>query len=695
MSNKKKKNKYEGNNEFYILMDNPPEYDRHKSFYEQSQDVIDFYTEEIKKLKNGITIDGVFIHPWLYWHLNYFKTPIPVPNENGTTDEVLMNPPLDDHIWYFIENYKRCYTEQKAMLIFGTRGFSKTTNITSNTTYLNTIKENGTMEIIGGDDGDLNSISRLMDISFNSVHPAFLLPRNKSDWDKHVEFGLKTKTQSKIVHSDIFIKNAVKGTGKASEKGAGGSPIGFTIDEIGKWDWISIYQSALPAFKTQYGWKAFPILSGTGGNNELSKDAKRALKNPAAFDMLEMDWDILNNMCPEEFRTWDDKKFGIFVPGQMSYRLPVPKIKTNLADFLGKKSNYLSKIEMYATDWEACYHYIHQERKRLEKDEEALNKFKMYHPLNVDECFLESSKNPFPVEVAKKHLKKLEEDGNIGKSVEIYRSTQEWATQEFSDKKRAEFPFPGGECDAPIVLYGNQPFPTEKPPQHLNVAGLDGYKVDTSQYTDSVGVFYVLRRRNTDVNTPCETIVASYAARPYRMNTFHQVGETLVETFNAQVCMESIDQGFIQYLDMKQKADTLLTPAISFNQLNSKKKSKSNTKFGIYPTKQNQEYLFNLFVSYCKEEHEIDIDENGNKVTKLGIEFIEDIELLKEIIAYKAGGNFDRIVAFSHALAWCRFLDKEGYTPDFGNSRNRTMDKKLNRHNTKSQMFSTKRFKPF
>lgn len=680
---KSKKNKYEGNNEFYLLMEDAPVYNRSKSFYDQSKDVIDFFTEEITKLKDGITIDGVYIHPWLYWHLNYFKTPIPIPNKRGETDEVLMTPPLDDHIWYFLENYKRCQKEQKAMLIFGCRGFSKTTTITSNTTFLNTMKQNGTLEIIGGDEGDLNAIGRLMDISFNSVHPAFLLPRNKSDWDKHVEFGLKTKTQSRIVHSDIFIKNAVKGTGKASEKGAGGSPIGFTIDEIGKWDWISIYQSALPAFKTQYGWKAYPILSGTGGNNELSKDAKKALKNPAAYDMLEMDWDILNNMCPKEFRTWEDKKFGVFVPGQMSYRLPVPKIETNLADFLGKKSKYLSKIKMFVTDWEACHKYIHAERKRLESDEDALNKFKMYHPLNIDECFLETNLNPFPVEVARKHLIQLEEDGNTGTSVELFRSSKEWSTQEFSGKKRAEFPFPGGECDAPMVRYGNHDFPTEKPPQNLYVGGLDGYKVDISVYTDSVGVCYVLKRRNTDINTPCERIAVSYASRPYRMNEFHQGCETVLDTYNAQCCMESIDQGFIQYLDTKQKAHDLLTPAISFGQVNSKKKSKVNTKFGIYPTKANQEYMFNLFVSYCKEQHEVDMNDDGTTVTKMGVEFIDDVELLKEVIAYKKGGNFDRIIAFSHSLAWCRYLDKEGYMPDFGNSKNRNMDDKLNRQNSK------------
>jgi len=147
---------------------------------------------------------------------------------------------------------------------------------------------------------------------------------------------------------------------------------------------------------------------------------------------------------------------------------------------------------------------------------------------------------------------------------------------------------------------------------------------------------------------------------------------------------------------MKQKAYELLAPSITFGSVNSKKKSKSNTKFGIYPTKANQDYLFSLFVDYCKEEHEIDIDEDGNRITKLGVEFIEDVELLKEIINYKKGGNHDRMIAFEHALAWARYLDKEEIRPDFTNSKNRRMKEATNgKPRPKASFYSTRRAKPF
>ena len=672
--------------EFYIMMENTPVYDRSKPYYEQTPEVIEFFENEKRKIMNGVTIDGVFIHPWMYWHINYFKTPIPMPKrdedgniiykKNGKPEQVekLMNPSLDDNFWYFLENYKRAALEDKGLCIFGTRGYSKSTIITSLATFLNTTKENGTLEIVGGDDSDLNAISRLMDIGFNKVHPSFLLPRNTSNWKSHIEFGLKTKGRTKIPYSDIFIKNAAKGTDKKTEKGAGGSPIGFVVDEIGKFNFLGIYNSALPAFETQYGFKCVPILSGTGGNMTLSKDAKAVLKKPKDYKMLEMDWDLLNSLCPEEHRTWKEKTFGVFAPGQMSYRMAVPKIKTNLADFLKVESEYLSKVDMYVTDWKAAKEFHLSRREELKKNEDSLNKHRMYYPLDTDECFLEEVINPFPTKVIRNHLDKIEQEGDIGMPMEVFRSSGEWVTTNFSEKKRSEYPFAGGECDAPILIFNNHEIPKECPSSYYFVAGLDGYKVDTSKYTDSLGAFYVLQRRNVEGNSPCEKIVCSYTARPPKMNDFHIECEKILEMYNAQCCMESIDTHFLQYLDMKSKAYDFLTPAVSFGAINSKRKASNNTKFGIYPNKANQDYMFALVVDYCLQSYDIDMDDEGNRQTKMGVEYIEDTELLREMMNYKKGGNYDRIIAFGHALAWSRELDKEGVMPDLSHMTNKKKD---------------------
>ncbi len=127
--------------------------------------------------------------------------------------------------------------------------------------------------------------------------------------------------------------------------------------------------------------------------------------------------------------------------------------------------------------------------------------------------------------------------------------------------------------------------------------------------------------------------------------------------------MESIDISFVMYLDNKNKAEQSLAPSFSFTSATSKSNSKLNSRYGLYPNKANNEYRFNLLIDFCKEEHVVDHDEEGNPIIKYGVEFLEDIGLLKEMLNYKKGENFDRITAFSHALVYARELDKKNVRP--------------------------------
>ncbi len=644
-------------NELFVNIKNPPKWNPRKNFFDQSIDVIDFYLEERKKITEGVTIGGYFIHPWLYWHINFFKTPI--PQKDGK--ELIINPPLDDNFLYLIENYQEADRRDLGLVLFGCRGFSKSTNMTSLITWLNSSKSNGTTSVIGGSDLDLSAISKLLKTGFNNVHPSMFLPQLIQDWDSAVELGIKEKDGFRLPYSHISITNADKGTAKSSEKGAGLSPIGFIMDEIGKFNCKKILQSAIPSFKTQYGMKLVPILSGTSGNQELSKDAKDILSNPEAYDMLPMNWDTLDNNLDPDYITWNRSKkdsFGTFVPGQMSYRLPVEKVDTDLSIYLGKDDENLKKIKVKQTNWKEASKYI-QEKNNSFKKEEDREKHRMYFPLEVADVFITESSNPFPTAIIDKHIRHLEDIGQTGKSVNIYKHNGEYK-QEFSSKKLSEVSHGGGESDAPIQLFGE--LPTTSPIKYTFVSGLDDYKLDQSD-TDSLGAFYVIRRRNLELNSPCETIAASYVARPFRHSDFHKTGETLIEAFNAICMMEAVDVSFKQYLDTKYKSEQLLAPSISFSNSSQAGTTKLNSKFGIYPTAGNKSYMFNMLIDYCKEEHVVGIDEDGNEIIKYGVEYIEDIFLLKEMLSYKKGGNFDRITSFMHSLAYARELDKHNVRP--------------------------------
>lgn len=784
---------FETSSEMLINMKDIPKWNRKLNYFDQDPYVLEFFENEFKKMTEGVNIGGYFVHPWLYTHLNIFKTPIPQPDGQ----EAIINPPLDDCTFYAIETYQEAKEKNKIMALFGTRGFTKTTLITSNVYWTMATRPNGRYTITGGEDKDLGDISSLMEKAFTNIHPAFTIPTLTKDWTSLVEFGVKDKGSGlRYVHGELIITNANKGKESASEKGAGGSPIGAVYDEalhedsliptpngfitmrdiaIGdvvyagtgeptkvlskinpgvvpvyeftfsdgskiissldhKWkartdeDWeilrteeiIDLYQyltiyfpklnnkdvqleyierktdaqvycigvahesetfltennivthncgkyhfkkileSQIPAFRTRYGFKLVPILSGTSGNVSLAKDAREVLENPAAFDILVMNWDRLNRMVPEEFMTWDKdvkKTFGTFVPGQMSHRLTTPKIKKPFGDYVGSKNKELNKLTIEVTDWEKATKEVQDMWSAANKDDKR-NRDRMYYPLSLDDIFLTTSPNPFPLTVIDRRIRELEEEGRIGRSVNIIKDNNKFKA-EFVNKRRADVSHRGGIADAPIVVFG-EVLP-EAPEKYINVSGLDDYKLDTSD-TDSLGALYVIKRRNLAPNEPCETIQASYVAKPERHKDFHSTCETIIECWAAECLMESIDVSFEQYLETKFKAEKWLAPAITKSN-KSDRKPQLTKKYGMFPTAGNNEYRFNLLVDWCWEEHTIGIDDEGDKLVKLGVEYVDDVDLLKEMRDWVKGKNSDRIAAFSHALVQAKELDAQGIRP--------------------------------
>lgn len=149
-------------NGMYINMDKKdiPDYNSSKHFWDQDLETLQFYVSEWNKIKNGITIDGYYIHGWLYDHLNYFKTPI------GNQGDEIINPPLRDNEWYWHEILKDAEKRAKnledaGVFIFGTRRFSKALRDDAKLFYKDregTIGEAKVGDEIYGSDGKLTMI---------------------------------------------------------------------------------------------------------------------------------------------------------------------------------------------------------------------------------------------------------------------------------------------------------------------------------------------------------------------------------------------------------------------------------------------------------------------------------------------------------------------------------------------------------
>lgn len=108
--------------EFYINMKEKdiPKWDPLYTYDEQDDDVKQFWDNEAQKLAEGVTINGVYIHPWLYWHLNFWHMML----DKGM-DRVPGLSSLRDNEWFFAEMLQKAEEQNKAIFMFGTRRFGK------------------------------------------------------------------------------------------------------------------------------------------------------------------------------------------------------------------------------------------------------------------------------------------------------------------------------------------------------------------------------------------------------------------------------------------------------------------------------------------------------------------------------------------------------------------------------------------
>lgn len=547
-----------------------------------------------------------------------------------------------------------------------------TTNfvVSHNTTIMSSLLQmNATMTIglshsvVGFSDSDLSNIGEYCEYGLDHVHPFFRINRTKTDWSSGVTLGKRMSNGVRDVHAIISIANINMGRKTSTQKTAGLTPATAIFDEVGKGPIKKPYTAAMPSYDTPYGWRLSPILAGTGGEVELSKDAQEMFSDPDTYNLLVMDWDILNRRAMKG-KTWKERKWAMFVPGQMANS--GVKRTIGLGDYLGKPDDKkLNKIKIDATDFEASTNKLNEERKKLStKDRVAYTSHTMFYPFTIDDCFLSSSQNLFPVEYAIKHKNDLLESGQYsGMLCDVFLESGNKLGTTKSNKQLAGFPFSGGVIDAPVQIF-------EMPQSNrfddfIYVAGQDPYKQAKSD-TPSLGSFYIFKRRVGIRDPYAYRIVASYVSRPSSIDQFCRTCEVLQKGYGAICLMENADQMYEQYLNRKSgmPASFFLFAGEAIANKYVKAGSRQNSKLGLYPTPGNQNLLFSCVVDYCWQDFVIGYDDQtGLDITVKGIELIDDIALLDEIIQYKPGLNVDRIIAFGHALVLARYFDDNNYMP--------------------------------
>lgn len=666
-----------------------PPYDPELHFWEQPDSTVQFWQEERMKLQTGININGYHVHPWLYWHLNIFKTPIPLAD--GT--EPTIHPYFRDNEYFFVESVKEAEAlKDRGLLLWGTRRFSKSVIIGSYIDFKAHTKYNSVATVTGGSEGDLSDLTDKIKSSMDFRHPALRMDTLSANWNSgDTKLGIRLTNTKVIDYSIIRVKNLAGGASKSTQKTAGGGPSAFVTDEIGKFNFLKSYLAALPSFRTPHGFKALPILVGTAGESDLSNDAFTVLSNPEMYKMMPMNWDLLEHGIDPDYITWTRRMFGTFAPGQMSYLYP--KIDTTFDKFMlepGKDG--WKDIKIQKTNWKLAKEEILKEREEAASDKLLLQQITVQTPIDPEDSMMSAKKNPFPATGIKRYKQRLQSEGDkvygIGRRIELYRNKDDHKKIEYelSTKEVNEFPHNGKFTDCPFVLYDD--FPETRPlDPYRYLAGLDDYKQDQSE-GDSIGSFYIFDRLK-------RKIVLSLANRPDPHTDFHKQMHMALDAYNAKCFMENEDMDFKKYLDrVTEPTNYLYTGFDAYGDF--QKFNNGTRKFGWKPDKNTVPQMRGYVIDYVKDNMDI-FDNDGNIThTISGYNRIDDIQLLEEMINFKSDGNFDRIVAFGSCLAYDFYLTNALYiTPQTNTQRKEEDRQKQFRPQTTNRYLTKKRYNLF
>jgi hypothetical protein len=633
-----------------------PKWNNKKHYFDQDPVVVQFWAEELHKIKYGVTIGGYYIHGWLYFHLNFFRTPI--PQHNGTEPNI--QPDLRDNEYFFCENLKSCTSKDypefysKAMLIYGTRRFGKSVILASLAHWKTITKFNSIGTIVGGNSSDLSALTSKIKTSMLYIDKPMRMDIIKQNWENgETTFGIKEDASNALVFSTLMVQNLDSATTKKTQKTAGLAPSVSIYDEIGKYPFLKPYLAALPSFKTPYGFKCVTVLAGTGGEADLSKDAMDVLSNPQAFDLLPMDWDLLESHIDPEFISWTRSTFSTFFPGQMAYEEGFIKEKIPLSKYLNNEA--LSDITIAVTNWKDNKKYLEdkvEEAKKAKSSKANLlaQQRKVQYPLDPKDCFISTEKNPFPYMEAIKRKEYLLQSGEWDRRRILFKGETGRLETQISDMPLIEYPHKGGTVDAPALVF--EEFPLTPPPENLYVASFDDVKQDDSD-TNSL-ISFQIWKMETFNDEWAGRLVFSWTLRPENRRPMYEKWLLLQQTFNARAFPENEDMGYKSFLETKHLDERWLISAVDFT-TTMKINSNNKRKYGWTP-RQSKRVLLGLLKDRLEDPTKSSaFDQEDGDI--MGIQTMNDIGFLEEIINYKEDVNVDRISAALGAVGWMHYLE--------------------------------------
>ena len=624
--------------EFFVNVKSVPD--------KESSEYVAFWEAEDKKITEGITINGFYFSPFIYWHLNYWSIYVDTMVGNRQVRK-LDRPQLWDTYLAVDETIHKAENHiegKKGVVMVGSRRISKSVLTSSYITH-KSVTQKGSDNLISALNGpDLKIITEYVDLGLRNLPEYFKFPRIEDDWKRQVTLGYKDKQNVRHEWSKFHIRNFDEGNN--TEAAAGLTLSSFLLEEGGKGKILNCLAATTPCFDSPYGWRCSPFVIGTSGDMTKAGDLEELFNNPEAYNFLSVE------------TLESGKSYGLFIPGTKS--LKVPKEPKPLGLYLEKElPSELDNVTIWVSDEVKGKELILKSREQIKKSSglEAYLKEIMYYPLTHEECFLELSQNIFPVDLLQEQLQKITALDANPDYVELVQKADGTIGHKFTEKKPVQT-FPTKPTDNLEGVVQIWEYPITNAPYGLYTAGTDPYKQSQAKYSTSLGSTYIYKRVHDIAGEGWQNIVvAAYTGRPRKIEQWYELTKMLLKYYNAKTLCENMDMGFIQHCIEKNEAAFHLERTPSF--LNDIHPSSAvNREYGIHMTSDIKDYLNSLIIEYITEVIDREVDKEGN-VTKerLGVTRILDPLLLKELIKFTPKLNVDRVISFGLTLAMAKSLN--------------------------------------
>lgn len=452
--------------------------------------------------------------------------------------------------------------------------------------------------------------------------------------------GVKVWKGSKAqIRTISFKDNPTAAVGKSAAK--------LILDEAGVFPNITdTYSYTEPLIKAGSSYTGVSIVFGSSGDMDSgSKYFYEMFTNPGKYNMLEF-------KDPEN----PAKTIGYFSTA----------IRGREGKCLDPQSKWYG-IEMIDDDGnsneEAAYDDIMFFRSKAKGglDPKALHGAITQFPTTWNEAFLRNKGAMFASPELLEWLGEVETIPSIRDSVEKGELVWKDDKLEFQPKDTltyiTSFPIKPDEDNTGCIAIWERPeIINGEIPYSLYIAGCDPYDQDKSG-SGSLGSFFIYKRF-VKAGSTHDMIVAEYTGRPKFADDFYEQCRRLCIYYNAKVLYENQLKGMKNYFLQKnslhymwEQPDHMIKDMI--------KDSKVQRGYGVHMNRgaNGNSGIKDMCELYLKDwlytERQ---DEDGVKL--FNFHTIKSIALLKELIAYDAEGNYDRVIAMMLCILQTKELHK-------------------------------------